>query len=68
MERADAAAGADCAAAVAAADGYCSREILDYVVANGDEWNYVVNKAKYAAVEEILPREKENPEWKIIKR
>lgn len=35
MERADGVA-AECAAA-AAADGYCSREILDYVVANGDE-------------------------------
>lgn len=58
MERADGVAAECAAAAAAAADGYCSREILDYVVANGDEWNYVVNKAKYVVVEEILCRGK----------
>lgn len=46
------------AVAAAVADGYCSSEILDYVVANGDEWNCVVNKAKYVVVEETLQKKK----------
>lgn len=47
-------------AAAAVSDDYCSREILDYVVANGDEWNCVVNKAKYVVVEEILEKNEKN--------